>query len=426
MHLPRWGRRLNLGAMKVGLFHPGTQHSWQTARALQELDALAFFATSIFYDPDRWPYRIERYLPGPIARRFHAEFRRFAASGIDPRLVRTHGLFEWVERLCNRAGMLQLAKRIDRFGNRRFVRALAPAITGAEPFALWGYNASSLESFRLARSVGRTCILDRTIGDFRPYNRAMAAIRGEYGDFFLPGEHAIRDKVIERDDAEYRAADVIVVGSEFAAQTVRDGAGDADIARKLRVLPYCYDEALFAGLPASRPAREGPVRFLFLGQLSPRKGVHLALEAIARLPRDAATLTLVGPMAIPARTFERFADRVEYRPAVARADVPGIMAAHDVFLMPSYFEGAGIVLYEALAAGMGIIQSGMCAEVATPDTGLYLDRLDTAALVAAMESVIADRAMLAGWRAHAQAKARQYAFAGYRDRIGALLAELDR
>jgi hypothetical protein len=37
--------------MKVGVFHPGTQHSWQTALAFQEAGTLAWFATSIFYDP---------------------------------------------------------------------------------------------------------------------------------------------------------------------------------------------------------------------------------------------------------------------------------------------------------------------------------------------------------------------------------------
>lgn len=412
--------------MKIGLFHPGTQHSWQTAKALQELNSLAWFATSIFYDPGRWPYRIERFLPAPLARRVHAEFRRFAANGIDPANVRSHGLLEWVERMFNRAGMLQMAKRIDRLGNRRFVRALEPAIRSDEPFALWGYNASSLESFRLGRAMGRRCILDRTIGDFRPYNRAMAEIMDMYGDYFLPSERMIRPEVIARDDAEYRAADTILVGSEFAAQTVRDGAADPSIAAKLRVLPYCYDDALFADLPA--PAIRGtdrPVRFLFLGQLSPRKGVHHALEAIARLPRSAATLTLVGPMAIRGEAFSRFADRVDYRPAVARADVPAIMQDHDVFLMPTYFEGAGIVLSEALAAGMGIIQSRMCAEVTTAHTGLYLDRLDTDHLVAAMTRAVEDRDLVAGWRGNAQEEARQYAFAGYRDRIGALLSSLD-
>ena len=89
--------------MDVAVFHPGTQHSWQTATALQNLDRLAFFATSIFYDPNRWPYRGARYLPPALRKRVEAEWQRFDHRALDPSLVRTHGLYEWLERAASRA-----------------------------------------------------------------------------------------------------------------------------------------------------------------------------------------------------------------------------------------------------------------------------------------------------------------------------------
>ena len=82
--------------MKLGVFHPGTQHSWQTALALQQLGRLEFFATTIFYQPDRWPYRLERILPAPLGRRLHAEFQRFRFDALDPALVQTAGVAEWL------------------------------------------------------------------------------------------------------------------------------------------------------------------------------------------------------------------------------------------------------------------------------------------------------------------------------------------
>ena len=103
--------------MKVAVFHPGTQHSWQTALALQQLDRLAWFATSIFYQPDRLPYRLERILPGQLGARLGREFRRFSHPLLDPALVRTSGLTEWLERIASRAGQRQLARWLDRFGN---------------------------------------------------------------------------------------------------------------------------------------------------------------------------------------------------------------------------------------------------------------------------------------------------------------------
>jgi len=411
--------------MNVSVFHPGTQHSWQTALALQQLQRLEWYATSIFYKPDAWPYRLERIWPTGLGKRLHAEFRRFSHPGLDPDLVRTRGGAEWVERLAARAGFPRLAKRIDRWGNRRFVAQIAAAVRSPRPFALWGYNGSSLSSFALAKEYGRTCILDRTNGDFAAYNAMMAQIQEAYGDWFVATERAIPAATIADDRREYDLADAILVGSSFAAETIRQSVSDDAVHRKLRVLNYCYDAALFDPLPPPRPVeRDRPVRFLFMGLVIPRKGIQHLLEAVARLPRSAAELTIVGSMQIPKEVFARYADRVTYRPTVARADVPAIMAAHDVLVLPSYFEGAGIVLYEALAAGCGLIQSDRCAMAVTPQTGILLDRLDSEAVYQAMLTAIEDRQRLNGWRAAAQAEARNYSFARYRQNIAGLLTDL--
>jgi glycosyltransferase involved in cell wall biosynthesis len=166
---------------------------------------------------------------------------------------------------------------------------------------------------------------------------------------------------------------------------------------------------------------KGPVRFLFAGLGIPRKGIHHVLEAISRFPRSQAELTLLGSIGVPAATFAPYAERVVHIPTVARADVPAIMARHDVLLFPTYFEGAGLVLYEALAAGMALIQSDRAARAVTPETGIMIERPDTEFLAAAMEQAITDRQQLAAWRAAAPGSVANYRFAGYRERIAALL-----
>ena len=70
--------------MKVAVFHPGTQHSWQTALALQQLERLEWYATSIFYQPDKWPYRLEKILPRALGAKASREFRRFNHPLLDP------------------------------------------------------------------------------------------------------------------------------------------------------------------------------------------------------------------------------------------------------------------------------------------------------------------------------------------------------
>ena len=410
--------------MQVTVFHPGTQHSWQTALALQQLGRLDSYRTSIFYQPERWPYRLERILPAPLARRAAAEFQRFSHPGLDPALVQTVGLAEWAERIAARAGLHGLAQAIDRLGNRQFVRHLAGSIRSARPFALWGFNGSSLNSFELAKQAGRTCILDRTIGDFRRYNGLMDQIAETHADWFTKADRKFPDDQIERDQQEYDLADVILTGSEFCAATVRDWGG-AGIAGKVRVLPYCFDEALFAQAPSPLPiARNAPMKFLFIGQINPRKGVHHLLEAFAQIPASAAQLTMVGELRVPPQTFAPFADRVTYIPTVARAAIPAIMADHHVLVFPSYFEGSALSLIEALASGMGIIQTRAAGNGATAASGIMLAEPSTAGLLDALWAAIDDPARVDGWRLAARQEAQHYSFARYRQNIADMLPEI--
>lgn len=408
----------------VAVFHPGVQHSWQTALALQQLGRLNVYATSIFYRPDRWPYRIERYLPAPLAARVHAEFRRFAGPPLESQRVEAFGAVEWLERVAGRLGARRLSGRLDQLGNRLFAHGLARTIGARRPDILWGYNGSALETFADPRNAHRLRVLDRTIADCRAYNAALHAIRPRYGAFFPAGWRPVPQARIDRDDAEYDYADLILTGSPHASDTIATGTGDRALPAKLRVLPYCFDEALFGALPPPVPApHDAPVRFLFLGQAHVRKGIHLALEAIARIPRSAATLTIVGLLDVPDGAFAPYADRVTYRPTVPRGDVPALMADADVLLFPSYFEGSALSLIEALAAGLAIIQSPAAGLGATPATGLMLPALTTDAVYTAMMTVIEDRPRLSAMRAAAQGEARRYTFARYREGIAALLAE---
>ncbi len=309
--------------------------------------------------------------------------------------------------------------------NRTFVRKVARRLDAERPAAVWAYNGSASELLTWARERGSTAILDRTIGDWRAYNEIMDGVYAAYSEYFPSFGYRVPDETIAREEAEYDLADAVVVGSEFCAQTLRANASaPAKFAERVHVLKYCYDERLFGQLPPPNLDRRGPVRFLFLGPAGPRKGFHLILKAFARIPRSAAQLTVVGDMQVPPEVFARFADRIDYRPTVPRSEVPALMRNADVCLFPSYFEGAGIVLYEALAAGCALIQSRNADIAVTPETGLLLPELSEAALYAAVMTAIESPDKLASWRASAQQASRRYSFMHYRDGIEKLLDQL--
>jgi len=406
---------------KVAVFHPGTQHSWQTAQALQELGLLAFYATSIHYDPDRWPYRLAR-LPGPVGRRFHKEFSRFAAQGLDPLLIRTGGSHEWYERIAMRAGLPRLARALDQAGNRAFARVVGHQIAKENPPILWGYDYSSLDTFREAKRGGMACVLDVTVGHRAMLNRILVDLAEEWPDWVSGHAPIATSAMLERFEEELALADVVLAGSNFAADTLRQHGSHLDLAAKLRVLPYCWDDSLFASQPVPRPPSPNePIRFLFVGQVGLRKGAHLLLNAIANLPRELASLTLLGSLGIPKNTFARFSDRVTHIPSVPRHAVPEIMASHHVLVLPSYFEGSSVALIEGLASGLALIQTRAAGNGVTEQTGIMLEEMTVAALTDAMHSAAGDRVRLQAWRDAAQMESRRYSSACYRDGIAAIL-----
>jgi glycosyltransferase involved in cell wall biosynthesis len=322
-------------------------------------------------------------------------------------------------------GLRDLAVRLDGIGNRRFARLLQAELRADRPFGLWGYDGSALETFAMARELNRPCVLDRTIGDFRAHNAMMREVAQDYGPWFLPGEMLIPDSVIERSDAEYELADLVLAGGEFAARTIGDHARDVSVKNRVRVLNYCWNQALFGQVPPPRPLVAGEkIRFLFVGQLIPRKGVQHVLEAFDRLPPSAASLTMVGQLGIPADTFARYAGKVTHFPTVPRSEIPRLMAAHHCLVLPSWFEGSAVSLLEGLASGMALIQTPNAGAGGTAQTGVVIDRPGTGQVLDAMMAMIDDRAGLDQWRSAAQARALDFSFARYVQGVAGVMAEV--
>lgn len=141
-----------------------------------------------------------------------------------------------------------------------------------------------------------------------------------------------------------------------------------------------------------------PLRFLYVGMLSPRKGVDDLLTALSRLFERgiSAHLQIVGTGPELGRLKERAGElllegRVEFTGYVSDPDeLAATYAGSDVFVLPSRNEGLPRVLYEAAASGLPIVATsvgGTAASFAHGVNALIVPPGDVEALVAAMEEV---------------------------------------
>ena len=397
---------------RVGVFHPGTQHSWQTARALQKNEMLAWYITSIFYDPDKWFYRLIDYLPYPIRFRANEEFRRFYHPDLDPKFVRTAGAHELGYRIARRAGLRRLANTLNRRSNDYLSRRVARFLKQDMVDLLWGYDGCSLDAFRSARRFGIPCILDKTVGDLRIYNEIMSRVFDTYPNYFFDKNFKEQESLIEIQNEEYNLADTILTGSVFCADTIL--AVRPDLSSKIRILKYCYDDIFFPKMacPACAPVKR-PIRFIFVGHAGPRKGIHLVLRAFRNISASAATLTILGSLGIPKTVFAEYADRVTLIPTVQRVEVATFMVRADCLVLPSYFEGSAISIYEALAAGLGVIQSKNTGMEIDSSVGVTLETLSESELTKAVMSVIETPHLLKSWKSNARRFAEAFTFERY-------------
>ena len=94
-----------------------------------------------------------------------------------------------------------------------------------------------------------------------------------------------------------------------------------------------------------------------------------------------------------------------------RRDVPDLLNAMDIFVLPSYSEGLSLALLEAMAAGLPVIATavGGLPEVVTDgDNGLLIPPRDAAALAGALERLLADPALAQRLGANAREHVREH------------------
>jgi glycosyltransferase involved in cell wall biosynthesis len=146
-----------------------------------------------------------------------------------------------------------------------------------------------------------------------------------------------------------------------------------------------------AGARAQLGLQDGDVAALFLGELSERKGVMVAVEAARAVADGGAPLVLLvagdGPQA--AEVAGRASASV--RPLGFRSDPGRLLAAADVFVLPSEREGLSFAVLEAMAHGLAlVVADGAGNPEAVGDAGLVVPAGDVGALAAALRSLAVD------------------------------------
>jgi glycosyltransferase involved in cell wall biosynthesis len=201
--------------------------------------------------------------------------------------------------------------------------------------------------------------------------------------------------------ASSRLATLTVANSQATADTV-SGAGAVEIIHPGIDLDRFHPGQPPAGLRDELSGGVERTLVGIVGRLDYRKGAHILVDAIAKLPEHLANTRLVvvgdvgtGPSEYAAelRTSADAAlgDRVVF--VGRRNDVPDIMRALDVLVVASASEPFGLTALEAQASRTPVIGTnagGLPEFVVHEETGLLVPPFDSDALAAAIERLLTD------------------------------------
>jgi glycosyltransferase involved in cell wall biosynthesis len=338
--------------------HPtGNENLRQALRALHEAGMLySFFTTIGLAEPsliDRLP------LPGKFKRPLAK--RRYA---LPPQLLRTAPVRELVRTLLinRKENFLTLHEfgpcsvdGVYRALDRKVARAVRLAGDGLR--AVYGYEDGCLAHFAAARRRGLTTIYELPIA-YGPYAHAVLAEEARRRPDWEPTLIATRDseKKLERKRRELELADVVVCPSAFVEDSLPpEQRGTKRVLR----MPYGIDPV--ENLPPYAPPVNRPLKFLYAGALSQRKGLADLFEAwnLAKLPQ--AELHVMGSRLMKGPFYEQRCPEALFHGPRPRPEVLALMDACDVLVLPSLIEGRALVQLEAMGRGLPLL--------ITPNTG---------------------------------------------------------
>lgn len=172
-----------------------------------------------------------------------------------------------------------------------------------------------------------------------------------------------------------------------------------------RFKPKINDQAI-----VERASIPGPLRLLFLGNIIPRKGLHTLLGALSQLPdpqnAGSWTLKIIGSLEVDpsyASRIRRFVDhyglgeKVQFLGVLDDHTLAEQLSSSHVLVVPSSYEGFGIVYLEGMGFGLPAIatSNGAAGEIITSGKdGFIIPAGDESSLANHLQELIQDRQRL--------------------------------
>lgn len=348
---------------KIIVAHPGRQHSFRVAEALEKRGMLYRYVTTVYDKDSSLLMKItKRFLKGDNLNRAN---KRKMKTVDDSKVVQ----------FCELSGLLLLlVLRIDKSRkisewlehhiSVKFQKKLAKFIIKEKIGVVISYDVNSSVLFDILKDKAPEVI--RIIDDAHPnrnylykvYNEKLDACK-EFAVTYEAeaGGFLVKKNVADSYGIESKKADLHIVASTFSKESVKyNGFKDEQII----IAPYGVNNTAF--IPLNKDYNHG-LKVLFVGEVNQRKGIVQILDSAKYLKSNNYDIefNIVGAgKSFHEELYTPYEKYVNFRGRVSFEDLQKFYGTSHIFVFPSMGEGFGLVLLEALSAGLPIIASKNC------------------------------------------------------------------
>lgn len=393
----------------IVLAHPsGNQFFRHLAESLRDAGRLTEICTCIDWRGEGWA---ARRLPAGIAAELN---RRSFSRGLGVP-VTTHPWREMARLGAGRLGLRGLVRHETGYLSvdavyRDFDRWVAHHLRRAQGAGIvYAYEDAAEATFTTAARLGWTRVYDLPIAHWETSRRLLdeEAQRWPEWEPTLGGTRDSPEKNA-RKSRELSLANLVVCPSRFVAESLPTAGSES---RSVVIAPFGSPPV---EAPPPQAPRSGPLRVLFAGSMTQRKGLADLFAAVKLLRRSDVELVVLGSPVADLAFYRRVGPRFTYEVTRPHAAVLALMRTCDVLCLPSIVEGRALVVQEAMSVGLPVIVTSQTGTDDVARAGGFVVPIRAPEAIAERIAWLADnRSALPALGATAQVVAAGHSWAGY-------------
>jgi glycosyltransferase involved in cell wall biosynthesis len=397
--------------------NPGKQYTHQLLNALQNNNRSYKFITSFWYKPNHLFYNLLNIFPNRFKDILKQELLKRYDKNIYSDNVIQFPYFEFVREGSDKIFGQRFAERMQYWRDRFHDKYTSSRLKHLRPEIVIGYEESCLATFREAKKLGITTVLDLA----QIHYREITNISNQYPAFKeIYKNILLREKINQIKEEELRLADHIICLSEWAKESL---VKNNIPLHKIHVANLGFDPDKFKAKESYTIGEK--LKILFVGTLTKRKGIDLLLKISDELSHM-VELTLVGPLADAKELINAQKESFTIHRSVNHDQLSRLYRDSDLFVFPSYVDSWAMVVIEAMASGLPVIVSGNTGakDAVKNNSGFVIPAGDFKSLKEKISFMYNNRNLLEEMGKNARKESLDYTWNSYHFKINKIIDDI--